>query len=75
MKKRKKERKVTSAIILPVMEMKREHVKEHIEPKIWVQVDNKTRFGFTCEEQIEKWKKRREGCVIVDNFEYKLNKM
>jgi len=51
-----RKRKVTSAIILPVITVRVEILETKPEPKVWLQVDKRTRIGFIDEEQMNKWK-------------------
>jgi len=53
-----KKRKVTSAIILPVIAVRVEVPETKPEPKIWLQVDKRTRIGFIDNEQRDKWKEK-----------------
>lgn len=53
-----KKRKVTSAVILPVLVVIPELVPQPQISKIWLQVDRRTRVGFINEEQMRKWKEK-----------------
>lgn len=53
-----KKRKVTSAVILPVLVVPATVKEVKNEAKIWLQVDKRTRIGFINEEQMNKWKEK-----------------
>lgn len=55
-----RKRKVTSAVILPVIAVKVEAPELKPEAKIWLQIDKRTRIGFVDELQMKKWKEKHK---------------
>jgi len=55
-----KKRKVTSAVILPVISVRVEVPELKPEAKIWLQVDKRTRIGFVDNAQMERWKEKHK---------------
>lgn len=55
-----KKRKVTSAVILPVIIVPAVAQEPKNEAKIWLQVDKRTRIGFIDEDQMRKWKEKHK---------------